>query len=153
VKAKVPAKKEEEAVEKLEDYGLTNGQTRLLEVLRDPKSILFTVEEISKQANITRGSYYNSFKDEKFVRALETEMAAYRTAHDFAVMHNLVNEAKTTKNHRMIELFEKLQNRLKDGGEKPTQIILVFENVERPQKLNEMRVIEGEVENDQKAVV
>jgi hypothetical protein len=143
---KVPAVKEIGAVENLEDYGLTRVQTRLLDVLRDPKSMLFTAEQISKQANITRGSYYNSFKDQKFVQALELEMASYRSAHDFAVMHHLVEEAKTSKNEKMIALFERLQNRLKEGGERPAQIILVFEGVERPAKLKAMRIIEGEAE-------
>ncbi len=140
---KATAKKEQDD---LEAYGLTTGQTRLLEVLRDPKSMLFTAEEIAKKANITRGSYYNAFKSEDFVRALDAEMTAYRSMNDFAVMHNIVEQAKKSGNHQLITLFEKLQNRLKEGGERPAQIILVFENVERPVDLNKMRVIEGEVE-------
>jgi AcrR family transcriptional regulator len=146
-KENLPEKKKE-AENDLESYGLTTSQTRLLEVLRDPKSMLFTAEQISKQANITRGTYYNSFKSEAFVRALDAEMAAYRSMNDFAVMHNIVAQAKQSGNHQLITLFEKLQNRLKEGGERPAQIILVFNNVERPAELNNLRVIEGEIVKD-----
>jgi len=78
---------------------------------------------------------------------LESEMQAYRNQHDFAVMHNLVEQAKTTKNHHMIALYERLQNRLKEGGEKPVQITLVFSGVERP-KFEEAKIIEGEAVNE-----
>ncbi len=134
----------------LESYGLTTSQTRLLEVLRDPKSMLFTAEEISKKSNITRGTYYNSFKDEAFVRALDAEMAAYRNMNDFAVMHKIVEQAKQTGNHQLITLFERLQNRLKEGGERPAQIVLVFEGVERPKEVTALReslkVVDAEFE-------
>lgn len=143
-KSEVPAKRSEQD---LDVYGLTTAQVRLLEVLRDPSSIAWTAEEISKKANITRGTYYNSFKDEKFTQALDTEMTAYRNMNDFAVMHNLVEQAKIGKNHQMITLFERLQNRLKEGGERPAQVILIFEGVERPKQITDLRnVVDVEAE-------
>jgi len=124
---------------------LTKMQIALMEVLREPKNASHDVDELCKLAGISRATYYNAFKDDNFVRALEIEMTEYRNRADFAVMHNLVEQAKTTKNHHMIMMFEKLQGRLKEGGDKPAQIILVFGNgeIKRPSFV-EGKVIEGE---------
>src|SRR5574341_685776 len=143
MKKSVPAKKPSDELEPIEslagEYKLTKAQVRLLEVLRDPKSVLFTPDQLVQQAGVTRGTYYTAFKSKDFVTALEAEMSAYRSANDFAVLHNLVTQAREGKNHQMIVLFEKLQNRLREGGERPAQVILVFEGVERPAKLNELK--------------
>lgn len=73
---------------------------------------------------------------------LESEMAELRSRNDFAVMHNLVEQAKTSSNHNLLALYQRLQGRLKEGGEKPAQIILVFgEGIQRPQ----MKVADAEV--------
>lgn len=102
-------------------------------MLREPRHAELQVDEICKLSNVAKATYYNAFKDQNFLAHLEAEMSAYRSANDFAVMHNLAEQAKTTKNHNMIALYQRLQNRLKEGGEKPAQIILVFnEQIVRP---------------------
>lgn len=104
------------------------------------------MEEVIKLADISRATYYNAFKDSNFIAALETAMSEYRYQNDFAVMHNLAQQAKMTKNHNLIALYQKLQGRLKEGGEKPAQIVLVFgEGVRRPSVVVDgEKVIEGE---------
>lgn len=126
---------------------LTSAQERLIEVLREPKYKELGIEDLCKQAAITRPTYYNAFRDSNFIAHLESEMAAFRSASDFAVMHNLVEQARTSKNERLIALYQRLQGRLREGGERPAQIVLVFGGgVERPK---EMRVVEGEVIKDE----
>jgi hypothetical protein len=121
---------------------LSKAQNDLLEVLKDPKHALLPVDELIKLAEISRATYYNAFKDNNFVMTLESEMAELRSRNDFAVMHNLVEQAKTSSNHNLLALYQRLQGRLKEGGEKPAQIILVFgEGIQRPQ----MKVADAEV--------
>ena len=117
-------------------------------MLREPRHASLSPDEIIKLADISRASYYNFFKDENFIATLETEMSELRYRNDFAVMHHLIEEAKTSKNHNMIALYERLQGRLKEGGERPAQVVIVFgEGIKRPPiVVNGEKIIEGEVE-------
>lgn len=125
----------------------------MLEVLRDPAHAALSVDDLIKIANISRATYYNAFRDSNFIAHLESEMAAYRSANDFSVMHNLAQHAKTGNSDRMISMYQRLQGRLKEGGDKPAQIILIFGdgNIERPKfDLLSNKIIEGEVIKDTK---
>ena len=125
---------------------VSKAQEDLLAVLAEPKHAGLPIEELIKLADISRATYYNAFRDQNFIATLESRMSEYRHANDFAVMHNLVEQAKTTKNHHMIAMFERLQGRLKEGGEKPAQIVLIFgEGLKRPTiAVNHEKIIEGE---------
>jgi AcrR family transcriptional regulator len=120
----LPAKRADEVKPQLKE--LTKAQVQLLEVLREPKFAKLGVDDLCKQASISRATFYNALRDENFQAHLETEMAAARTAADFAVMHNLIENAKTGTNDRMISMFQRLQGRLREGGDKPAQIVLII---------------------------
>ena len=114
-------------------------------MLREPRHANLTVPEVVKLADISKATYYNAFNDENFLLALESEMQAYRSQNDFAVMHNIVEQAKTTKNHQMVALFERLQGRLREGGDKPAQVIVVIgEGISRPKIESDATIINGE---------
>lgn len=103
-------------------------------MLRDPAHAKLKRGDIIKLADITPATYYAAFRDENFIASMESEMAAYRSENDFAVLHNLAEQARGTNNHNMIALYQRLQGRLREGGDKPAQIILVIGNgtIERP---------------------
>jgi hypothetical protein len=104
-------------------------------VLRDPAHAKLKRSEIIRLADITPATYYAAFRDENFIASMESEMSAFRSENDFAVLHNLAEQARGTNNHNMIALYQRLQGRLREGGDKPAQIILVIGSgmIERPQ--------------------
>jgi hypothetical protein len=120
-------------------------------VLKDPAHASLKHEEVIKLANISKATYYNAFKDSNFIAILETEMSELRSRNDFAVMHNLVAQARTSSNHNLLALYQRLQGRLKEGGDKPAQIVLVFgEGIKRPSiVVDGQKIIEGEVEKEE----
>jgi hypothetical protein len=145
MQSKVPAKRDER-----KDLQLTSAQERLLDVLRDvKKSVQLDVTEICKLANVARGTYYEAFKDENFLKALEVELAAYRASRDFAVMHTIAEKAIEGKNSHWAQLFERLQNRLQEGGTKPAHVVVIIgNNIERPKWIDPDKIIEGHVVED-----
>jgi len=140
MKTNVPAKRDER-----KDLQLTSAQERLLDVLRDvKKSVNLDVTEICKLASISRGTYYESFKDEDFLKALEVELSAYRASRDFAVMATIADRAVEGKNAHWAQLFEKLQNRLQEGGTRPAHVVVVIGNsIERPKWIDPDKVVES----------
>lgn len=140
-------KQELEKVQEKSVKPITKAQEALLEVLRDEKHVGLSVEDIIKLAEISRATYYNCFQDQNFIAALETAMMEYRSQNDFAVMKNIAEQARAGKNHNFAALFERLQGRLREGGEKPAQIVLIIGaegvTINRPPLVG--KVIEGEV--------
>jgi hypothetical protein len=130
---------------------LTEAQERLLEVLRDKKSLKMTVSQICNKANISRGTYYNSLEDQSFLTALESAIQSYLRGAEFSVLHNIINKATDpeTQSHHWALMVMKLRGRLEAEARQPAQVQVIFNNVVRP-KIDVTPgkvVIEGEIED------
>jgi hypothetical protein len=110
---------------------LTKAQEALISVLQRPESAMLTVDDICKLSSITRATYYNCFRNDNFVRALEMEYQAYRNSQEFAILHTNIEKAKEGKSHHWAKMFWEMQGRLSAANRKPAQIIVNF-NVQRP---------------------
>ncbi len=121
---------------------LTPSQERLLDTLRDPACQLLDVTKLCKLASITRQTYYDAFKNENFLKALEAELQTYRSMNEFQVMHNVVRQAVTGKNHHFAQMFLKMQGRLEERTSKPAVVQVNF-NVQRPPKVVEVKKEDG----------
>ncbi len=132
---------------------LTEAQTKLLEVLRDPKSLDMTVSAIIAAAGISRQTYYNAFEDDNFVAALESAKQIMLNAQEFAVLHNVVKKATDPKvnSHHWSQMVMKMRGRLEEEARKPAVVQVIFNNVKRPQidiTPNKV-IINDEVEEDE----
>ena len=71
-------------------YEVTAAGERLLDVMIDPVARTMSITDICKTADITRGTYYNLFRDDRFVQAY---MAACKTACITAAMPTMQSVA------------------------------------------------------------
>lgn len=129
---------------------LTKAQLALLETLQDPRVVELDVTQICKLANITRGTYYASFKDKDFLTALEATVQEILVRNEPAVIHNVISKAKdpSQKNQHWAQMVLKMRGRMEEKSAKPAQVVVNFTGVIRPViKVSEdQKVIDVEAE-------
>ncbi len=142
-----------DSVPAIKKIKLTESQEKLLEVLKDAKSLTMTVSAIIAEAGISRQTYYNAFEDDNFVAALESAKQIMLNANEFKVLHNIVNKASdpAVNSHHWAMMVEKMRGRLEEQARKPAVVQVVFNNVKRPQidiTPNKV-VVNGEIEEEE----
>lgn len=103
---------------------LTNAETRLLEVLKSEDVSAVSVGVLCDRATISRKTYYDSFKRERFRKAVKDVVGNILYASLVPVTYKLHEKAIEFKDHHAARMIFEMTGMLKETATQATQINL-----------------------------